>query len=195
MSDALPPEPISIKMVMLGDSGVGKTCLVSQWSSSTFDPEQKPTVGAMSALHTVHLNGKDVDVFLWDTAGQEQYSPLTPLYLRQACVAILTVSVDLPGSFDGIEHWLQLVSETCDGAPPVILAVNKMDLKDESEVAIPDDVKDRCAEVFFVSAKTGLCVSELFKHACEKGCDFAVNEKEERERGVRASGMNFGTCC
>ena len=191
-------ETVSMKMVMLGDSGVGKTCLVSVWSTNHFNDGQTPTVGAVSSLHGVNVDGRDVDVFLWDTAGQEQFSPLTPLYLRQTSVAILTVAVDNPETFASIDKWLQLVRETCGGGPPVVLAINKMDLKGD-DCLVPDlreDAEEVFAGVFYVSAKTGENVQELFQFACRKGCQYVIAEKEVRgkSRNIAQPSM-FSGCC
>lgn len=163
----------SLKIVMLGDSGVGKTSLAQRWSIGIFEPNQRPTIGAFSSLHRVKLNKSirlsqlnksiltdrrleykfpendkndskslffhsnikndqnerlDVDVFLWDTAGQEQYAPLSPLFLRESSSVILTVSCIDQISLENAAKWIGLVNQFSEGDPPVILAVNKTDI-------------------------------------------------------------------
>lgn len=163
----------SLKIVMLGDSGVGKTSLAQRWSIGIFEPNQRPTIGAFSSLHRVKLNKTirlsqlnksiltdrrleykfpendkndskslffhsnikndqnerlDVDVFLWDTAGQEQYAPLSPLFLRESSSVILTVSCIDQISLENAAKWIGLVNQFSEGDPPVILAVNKTDI-------------------------------------------------------------------
>lgn len=163
----------SIKVVMLGDSGVGKTSLAQRWTIGIFDPNQRPTVGAFSSLHCVKISKTDrlselnrliflgqsleykfsekektdskssffnsnkktvsdeyidVDVFLWDTAGQEQYAPLSPLFLRETSSVILTVSCIDQESLENAEKWINIINQFSEGEPPVILAVNKTDV-------------------------------------------------------------------
>lgn len=191
-------DSVSMKVVMLGDSGVGKTSLVSMWSTHHFNDGQTPTVCAMSSVYGVNIDGRAADVFLWDTAGQEQFSPLTPLYLRQTSVAILTAAIDNAETFESIDKWLQLVHETCDGGPPVILAINKMDLKGD-DCIVPDlreDADEVFAGVFYVSAKTGENVQELFEFACRKGCQYVIAEKEVRSKSRNiAQPSMFSGCC
>ena len=168
---------LSLKMVMLGDSGVGKTSLVKCWSSKVFEPDQVPTVGAISSLHQVKLGSDNVDISLWDTAGQEVYDSLTPLFLRQIAVAILTVAMENSDSFRTMNKWTEMISQTCQESPPIVLAVNKTDLKsdlDDESQALLKEYEGMFSMVFYVSAKERRNIEELFHYAAEQGYKFAT---------------------
>jgi small GTP-binding protein len=159
------------KVVMIGDSGVGKTALVTRWGSGCFDADIQSTIGARHRRKTVNLDGDLVDIYVWDTAGQEQYRSLTPLYTRMSAAAVLVTSVDNQGSFQSIEMWIDLVRRECDVIPPIILFVNKIDL--ESPVPdIPKNCPELAPEVFFVSAKTGEGVDLAFDQVVRAAYEF-----------------------
>jgi small GTP-binding protein len=178
---------LSFKAVLLGDSGVGKTSLVTRWTTGAFSRSANPTVGASHQRKRLTLEGHDVDLFLWDTAGQEQFQALTPLYARSSSVAILTTSLSEPTSFDNIERWISLLQSATDEIPPVILAVNKIDLIDSAFKSIEEIQQEygkRFAAVFFVSAVTNEEVDNLFMFAALAGYRFAKAAGPETHRTV-----------
>jgi small GTP-binding protein len=122
------------------------------------------------------------DVFVWDTAGQEQFQSLTPLYVRSASAAIIVTAIDAPDSFDAIGSWIQLMENSCDVMPPIILAVNKIDCDaalSTSEIELR--YKERFSSaLFFVSAKTGEFVDDAFLYAAKVGYDFVVAQSKAK---------------
>lgn len=167
-------EKPSFKVVMLGDSGVGKTSLVNNWITSTFQPYSRSTVSANHQVKNVSLDGKDMDVVVWDTAGQEQFQALTPLYARSASAAILVISVDDEYSFNSIQNWKELLSNSCDEVPPTFLAINKIDLSRDSNQELIEEVKTDFEGIYYVSAKTGEAVDTLFLAAAQSGYRFSL---------------------
>lgn len=168
----------SFKAVLLGDSGVGKTSLVTQWITGTYQRNTNPTVGANHQRKRVTIDNREVDIFLWDTAGQEQFQALTPLYARSASVAVLTTSVIDTTSFDSIDRWLELLSTATEDKPPVVLVVNKIDLMDEAEISresIEEKFTGKFDGIFFVSAATGEEVNNMFMFAAEAGYRFSAD--------------------
>lgn len=164
-----PSEVPSCKIILLGNSGVGKTSLVSRWTSPTFDPSIRPTIGVNHQRKRIQLGSDEVDLFIWDTAGQEQFRALTPLYTRSASFAVITVAVNDLASFGSIASWIDLVAKTCDHVPPLALAVNKMDLAEEI-VLSEEQILEKYAQpfedrVFFVSALDGRGVGDMFARA------------------------------
>lgn len=169
------------KAVILGDSGVGKTSLVARWVRGSYDRNTTPTVGANHQRKCVTIDDTDVEVFLWDTAGQEQFQALTPLYSRMSSVAIVVASIDKPDSLMNVDHWIDLLaaSSSADDVPPVVMAVNKMDLYDaEGELTrdkVTEEFKSRCdGRLFFVSAMTNEEVDNMFMCAAEAGYNFMM---------------------
>jgi small GTP-binding protein len=170
--------PLCFKAVLLGDSGVGKTSIVTRWTTGVYRKIAHSTIGANHHRKRVVVDDREIDLFVWDTAGQEQFQSLTPLYARSACVAILTASVIDRASFNNFERWVDILSSATDELPPVVLAVNKMDLRDEGQISseeIASEYGRKCAEIFFVSASTGEGIDNLFAFAAQVGYRFAVS--------------------
>ena len=162
----------SCKIVLLGNSGVGKTSLVNRWMTNSFNPNGKPTIGANHQRKSVKIQNQDVDLFIWDTAGQEQFQALTPLYAREAASAFITVSITDIDSFKSLDTWIDLLKSSCAVIPPMLLAVNKIDLIDQAVYTheeIENQFGDTFSGIFYVSASTGEGVAQAFMHAAQTG--------------------------
>ena len=167
--------PVSCKIVMIGNSGVGKTSLVNSWVNGQYSNKTSPTIGANHLRKIVRVDDEALDVCVWDTAGQEQYHSLTPLYTRAAAAAIAVASINDPESFAKLNMWLDLVKESCDEVPPTILAVSKIDLSNEkspSEEEIESKYGEAFKGIFFTSALSGENVNALFLFAAKEGISF-----------------------
>jgi small GTP-binding protein len=147
------------KAVLLGNSGTGKTTLIHRWTSSVFIPNMKPTIGSNHQRKRVTLeNGDLVELIIWDTAGQEQFHALLPLYLRSSSLAIVVATLDDLSSLQAITKWLQMVDMSCAARPPCVLLINKVDLDAPKGMTVEEvhtEWDDTFAAIFFVSAKTG----------------------------------------
>lgn len=167
--------PISCKIVMIGNSCVGKTSLVNAWVNGQFTSKTSPTIGANHLRKIVNIDGKNVDVCIWDTAGQEQYHSLAPLYTRAAAAAIAVASINDRESFEKLDMWLEMIEESCDDMPPVVLAVSKMDLANENSPSDSEIEQKYCGKfegVFFTSALSGENVETLFVQSAKEGMKF-----------------------
>lgn len=163
------------KVVILGNSGVGKTSIINRWTTGSWNTTVKPTIGANHQRKTVVLGDKNVDVFIWDTAGQEQFQSLTPLYARSAACAIIAAAINDMQSFDSLQTWIDLLKNACEAVPPLILAVNKTDLTEKyamSQEEIETKYGNLFSAVFFVSAQSGESIDEVFTLSAQKGYEF-----------------------
>ncbi|KAH7128846.1 GTP-binding protein ypt3 [Dactylonectria macrodidyma] len=117
------------KLIFLGDSGVGKSNLLSQSTTNTFNPDSKSTIGVDFATRSVIINSKTIKAQVWDTAGQERYRALKTAYCRGATGAFFVYDISRRGSFESIERWLKELQDY--GEPDAIrmLVGNKTDLK------------------------------------------------------------------
>jgi small GTP-binding protein len=190
---------VACKIVLLGNSGVGKTCLVLRWVNREFTRTARPTVGANHKRKTIEISGGPVDVCLWDTAGQEHFRALAPLYAHAAATAILVVTIDDRETFLGIDTWIGLLEQSCDIVPPVLLLVNKMDCAD-SHVLSPEQIRadytERFQSIFFVSANTGEGVDDAFMAAGALAHRFAVEKVMfERPAATVAAEPEETNCC
>ncbi|KAH0979954.1 hypothetical protein GBA52_007131 [Prunus armeniaca] len=100
---------LRVKLVLLGDSGVGKSCIVLRFVRGQFDPTSKVTVGASFLSQTIALQDSTTVKFeIWDTAGQERYAALAPLYYRGAAVAVIVYDITSPESFNKAQYWVKV---------------------------------------------------------------------------------------
>ena len=94
------------KTVLVGDSGVGKTQLISQFSVKKFDPTLKTTIGVEFKTKCITINRKNVKVQLWDTAGSERYRAVTSAYYRGAAGALVVYDITNEKSFENLDYWI-----------------------------------------------------------------------------------------
>lgn len=184
------------KVVLLGNSGVGKTSLATRWLNSTYDPLVKQTVGASNAHREVTVDNRVVRIALWDTAGQEQYRSITPLYMRGAKCGIIVAAVDSQDSIDAIPSWLELLSSVQDTIP-AILAINKSDLlngdQEEEIVKVIELYKEYFQELYIVSASSGDNVDQLFKKAAQVADE--IPAAQEVRFPAMVEGKSERACC
>jgi small GTP-binding protein len=187
------------KVVVVGNSGVGKTSLISQWISTKFEQFRNPTIGTYHQRKRVVLEGTGpVDLWVWDTAGQEQFHSLVPLYSRSANLAIVTAGIDDANSFASIPEWIDIVTSSCEQTPPMILAVNKTDLKEKAKMS-PDEIQEkfgaRFLGLFFVSALTGENVDPLFSCVAVEAYRFFAKLAESGPSQRLQANDGDGPCC
>jgi small GTP-binding protein len=162
------PEPLAHKIVIVGDSDVGKTSIIRCFDEQTFDSSQNPTVGASFLSKTVMVNGSPVILNIWDTAGQERYRSLIPTYAHGARAAILCYDCSSLSSFEAIDTWLESLQRFCAPDCLLFLVGNKKDLPGTvPESQAKQWATDHNAQFKFTSAKECMGVVELFKAIAE----------------------------
>jgi len=117
------------KVVLIGDSGVGKSNLLSRFTRNEFCLESKSTIGVEFATRTLHVEGKIIKAQIWDTAGQERYRAITSAYYRGALGAVLVYDVSKPTTFENISRWLKELRDHADSNIRIMLVGNKTDLR------------------------------------------------------------------
>uniref|UniRef100_A0ACD5XF67 Uncharacterized protein n=1 Tax=Avena sativa TaxID=4498 RepID=A0ACD5XF67_AVESA len=116
------------KIVLIGDSGVGKSNILSRFTRNEFCLESKSTIGVEFATRTLQIEGKTVKAQIWDTAGQERYRAITSAYYRGAVGALLVFDITKRQTFDNVERWLRELRGHADANIVVMLVGNKSDL-------------------------------------------------------------------
>ena len=161
----------SVKAVLLGESGVGKTCIIARFINNTFENNIMSTTGASyagKAMTFDEFQGKCIKFEIWDTAGQEKYRALTKIFYKDAKVAILVYDITRKDSFDEIKnYWYNQIKESAPKDIVIGVAANKCDLYDNEAVSEDEARKfaDEIGAVFrLTSASTNTGIEELFKN-------------------------------
>ena len=180
----------SLKIVLIGESGVGKTSIISQFIDQIFQDDQQSTIGGTFSTKTIKCsNGKTLKFEIWDTAGQERYRSVTKMFYKDADVAILVYDITNKYTFEELQkYWVQQVK---DSSPKdIILAIiaNKSDLieKEQVDEAVARNYANEINALFaLISAKNNFGVDDLFIEIAKKysGAESAnrVEENDEIE--------------
>jgi len=139
------------KVVLIGDSGVGKSNLLSRFTRNEFNLESKSTIGVEFATRSIKCDGKTVKAQIWDTAGQERYRAITSAYYRGAMGALLVYDITKGNTFETVERWLNELRDHADSNIVIMLVGNKQDLRHLR--AVQTDVASGFAEkhnLFFI---------------------------------------------
>ncbi|KAG0265887.1 GTP-binding protein [Mortierella polycephala] len=154
-----------IKLLLIGDSGVGKSCLLLRFSDDSFTPSFITTIGIDFKIRTIELDGKRIKLQIWDTAGQERFRTITTAYYRGAMGILLVYDVTDERSFTNIRNWFSNIEQHASEGVNKILIGNKCDMPDKKVVS--KDQGQALADEFGIkfletSAKSNICVEEAF---------------------------------
>ncbi|THU58669.1 hypothetical protein C4D60_Mb03t16810 [Musa balbisiana] len=126
------------KVVLIGDSGVGKSNLLSRFTRNEFSLESKSTIGVEFATRSIRVEDKVVKAQIWDTAGQERYRAITSAYYRGAVGALLVYDVTRHMTFENVERWMKELRDHTDSSIVIMLVGNKADLRHLRAVTVED---------------------------------------------------------
>jgi small GTP-binding protein len=157
------------KVPLIGDSSVGKTSIVNRYTSVSFSGNASPTVGVSTVTIPFTINNEKIELSVWDTAGQEKFRSLVPLYTRHAALVILVFDISSRTSFGGLDAWLEKIRSEMGIACPIFVVANKIDLTNlvpRDEISLWAAQNDCTA--YFTSAITGAGVSDMFRAVAEK---------------------------
>lgn len=132
------------KVVLIGDSGVGKSNLLSRFTRNEFNLESKSTIGVEFATRSIKVDGKVVKAQIWDTAGQERYRAITSAYYRGAVGALLVYDIAKHMTYENVERWLKELKDHADSNIVIMLVGNKCDLRHLR--AVPTEEAEQFAE-------------------------------------------------
>ncbi|XP_061577800.1 ras-related protein Rab-8B-like isoform X1 [Cololabis saira] len=153
------------KLLLIGDSGVGKTCLLFRFSEDSFNTTFISTIGIDFKIRTIELDGKRVKLQIWDTAGQERFRTITTAYYRGAMGIMLVYDICNEKSFDNIKNWIRNIEEHASSDVEKMVLGNKCDMTDRRQVSKDRGEKlaiDYGVKFMETSAKTSLNVEEAF---------------------------------
>ncbi|OHT07188.1 GTP-binding protein ypt3 [Tritrichomonas foetus] len=159
-------EPVTPRIIFVGDSGVGKTSLIYRAKYNKFNEGTAPTIGAgITKMEATH-NGVKAEFQLWDTAGQEIYRSIVPMYFKGVCGAIIVFSFEDRSSFLNLGSWIDELLAHSERPIKYVVVGNKIDCLNQtvSQVEARNWANDRKAVIIFTSAITGENVELLLEH-------------------------------
>ena len=197
-------EPESVKVVLLGEAGVGKTCIINQFTEHKFNEKILSSLSAQFVSKTIEYIdfGKAIKFDIWDTVGQERFRSMAKIFYKDAKVIVLVYDITSAKSFKALENfWYDEIKNNCDVIPVIAIVGNKVDLYDEQKVD-QNDAKDfakKLGAIFqLTSAKTSDGISTLFDNigkkylqpayeydAGDKAAKEKYNKKKEGEKNTR----------
>jgi len=188
-------DKFAFKVVFLGESGVGKTCLATRFEKGTFTPSTASTIGAAFSTTSVEIKGTVVKIQMWDTAGQERYHCLAPMYYREAAGAFVVYDVTDPTTFERAKIWIQELKKNQPSCLVMLLG-NKADCKVAenaskcvSSEAVHKLVDEEKLMSMDVSAKTGQNVQESLQMLAE---EVMKRSQQQQKKQMPAPGTGGG---
>jgi Ras-related protein Rab-1A len=161
------------KLIIIGDTGIGKSCLLNRFSDDMYSDEYISTIGVDFKIRTIEIDGRVCKLQIWDTAGQERFRTITSSYYRGAHGIIIVFDITNPETFTNCEMWLNEVQRYASENAKRILVGTKSDLADRRKVAFSDAqefTEKHGMEYIETSAKTGANVEVAFFNLAKQLC-------------------------
>ncbi|RMX76718.1 hypothetical protein D0869_10470 [Hortaea werneckii] len=204
----LTPEPrrydYLFKLLLIGDSGVGKSCLLLRFADDTYTESYISTIGVDFKIRTIELDGKTVKLQIWDTAGQERFRTITSSYYRGAHGICVVYDVTDMDSFNNVKQWLQEIDRYATEGVNKLLVGNKSDMTDKKvvEYQVAKEFADSLGIPFLeTSAKNASNVEQAFltmaRQIKERMGNTTVNNKPTVQvgQGQGVQSGSAGGCC
>ncbi len=187
-----------VKLIFVGEGGVGKTCLISQYMENKFNEEHAMTVGRDKSLKEIEINGKTINLEIWDTPGQEKFNSASKMFMKNTKIALIVYSIIDKNSFKKLDKWIDMVNETNKNENVTIgIVANKSDLFEKQEVSKEEGeqyAKDKNLLFFETSAKDYASINNVFIEICkaylEKNANSSSsqqNNKDDKQNNNKSS--------
>lgn len=184
----------TLAVVLIGDSGVGKSNLLLRFTRNEVDLNSKTTIGVEFATRSIPIADKIVKAQIWDTAGQERYRAITSAYYRGAVGALLVYDITKKNTFESVERWLKELKDHADDKIVVMLVGNKCDLTDERQVTVDEGaataakfglsfLETSALEATNVDESFRTVLGEIHKLASSNPVSGMIGEETEDPRG------------
>ena len=196
-------DPTSIKVILLGETGVGKTCLINAYMGKRFIKNSITTLSPESERKLIEINQKKYLIELWDTAGQEKYRSMNNLFIKESKVVIFVYNVTLESSFSELDYWVKTTKEILSNEAVYGVAGNQADLIDDITVSDEEGkkfAKDNGALFCTTSAKEDskgfqMFLDQLINQYVEKNIDKGSNNKDKRKLSFKNTKKKRKRCC
>ena len=162
---------LNFKIIIIGDSGVGKSCLSLQATKNVFESLYSPTIGFEFMIFFVRVEDKIIKLQIWDTCGQEVYRSIISSFYRNSSLAIIVYSIDSEASFSNLEFWLNELKTKGNPDINIFLVGNKVDLEDKRTISKESGqefaLNNKIKLFLEASAKTGFNAQNIFVEAAK----------------------------
>lgn len=185
---------VTVKVVVVGNGAVGKSSMIQRYCRGIFTKDYKKTIGVDFLEKRLNLDGEDVLLMLWDTAGQEEFDALTKAYYRGAQACVIAFSTTDRDSFEAVETWRQKVEEEVGPDIPTCLIQNKIDLIDDA-VMTQEEAEDLAKKLkmrfYRTSVKEDLNVNDVFQYLAQQHLK-KIKKEAQREESEPQPGRQIG---
>lgn len=202
----------NIKVILLGEAGVGKTSIILRYIQNKFNPSQTSTFGATYLIKDIERGNNKYKLYVWDTTGQEKYHSVTKLFVQNANIVILVYSINDINSFKALDYWRKTIKEMLGDNFILAIAGNKYDLinsmtEEEEKALVPEEkvveyAKENDSLFKLVSAKEdGVGINGLFDMVVDayinknKGKNVNENDSIQIDRKKNRKKDNKKSCC
>lgn len=184
---------LSFKVIVIGDSGVGKSCLTNKATRNIFDSNYNATVGFEFFSFNLKMFEKVIKLQIWDTCGQELYRSLITNFYRNSSLAIMVYAINNKESFDNVDVWLKELRTHSNPDAKVFLIGNKIDLESERKITKEEGENYARSNSFNLflesSAKTGVNAQKIFIEAARILYDDFMKYKDKNDKAGNSSGF------
>ncbi|OHS98236.1 Ras-related protein Rab-5A [Tritrichomonas foetus] len=195
----------SIKAVILGDSSVGKSSIIAKYDTGMMPDHISPTVGAAYLSKIITYDDTEIELRIWDTAGQETYQSLTPIYFRNSSIGFVVFDITQRNTFESIPKWVSQLKEHAGSNILSVLVANKIDLDNNREIKQDEYMQfanQNDMIVTEVSAKSGLGIINMIDNAVstfiKTNSDFRYEmyaSKRKMEQKLTPHDTGKSSCC
>lgn len=189
------------KLLVVGESGVGKTCMLLRFADNSFEENFLSTIGVDFKVKQIVVDNKKVKLQIWDSAGQERFRNITASYYRNCSAIIIVYDITSKDSFNKVSDWVEEVRRYVPSAP-LLLVGNKCDLEENRQVPKEDgeELAKRLGLIFLeTSAKTSYNIEEAFQEMAQQLIKEAPNKPKNDSTPVNLNAANDnkkkGKCC
>ena len=188
-------DEITLKILLLGDTAVGKTSILLKYTDGYFPEMYVSTIGVEYKSKKININGNEINLQIWDTAGQERYKSITTSFLKGADGVLFVYDITQKASFDGLKSWIRDSQEVTQDFQKIIIG-NKKDKEKERKVSkeyFKKFCKDKKLKGFETSAKSGENINESFEELIKMIVEGKTKEEliEKYKLATRGRGIKI----
>lgn len=171
----------TIKIIIVGNSNVGKSCILTKFVDNEFNLSNSTTIGVDYKTYRINYSNKDIKLLIWDTAGQEKFKAITKFFYKGAQVVIICFDLTNKNSFNDIDIWLEEIRKEKTSDSIIVLVGTKSDLTSSRVITKEEGIKKttqlKLYAYFETSAKTNQGIDEVFNSVVKLYCTLNVINK------------------